>query len=264
MKLVRVARGGSALRYVAVAATAFFLGSATIVTAAPNLGPLFRLQDGTTPTNVASVDTSGSLAVRVTGGTINTSVSNTDFPDAGAHSRLDTANTSLGTIDGDLDTANTHLSNIESQTDKLQFDASNNLRVNVVNQPAAAPDPDSIREPFQKNTVITVADGACCLSAGQFSVPASKRLVIEYVSVHERNPGDRLVDALIFTKAGTNSGTFYAIDFDDNGDWYFAGGSQVRMYADAGQNVQFQVSFAGSSGARNVSFQVSGYLVPLP
>jgi hypothetical protein len=263
MKLAGVTRRGSAVRYVAVAAAAFFLGSASIVAAAPALGPIFRLQDGTTP-NLASVDANGSLAVRVTGGTINTSVNNTDFPDAGAHSRLDTANNSLTTLDGDLDAANSTLTGIESQTDNLQFDASSNLRVSVANQPATAPDPDSVRVPFQKSTLLTVADGASTLAAGQFTVPAGQRLVIEYVSVHERNPGDRLVDAMIRTKAGTNPGIFHAINFDDNGDWYFAGADQVRMYADAGQNVSFQVAFAGTSGDRNVSIEITGYLVPLP
>jgi hypothetical protein len=117
---------------------------------------------------------------------------------------------------------------------------------------------------FQKNTVITVADGAGCLAAGQFNVPAGKRLVIEYFSVHERNVGDRLVDAGIFTKAGGNFGVFHFIELKDNGDWFFVGAESVRLYADAGPNVSFQVCFQGSSGDRNVGLQVTGYLVPLP
>lgn len=263
-------------RYVAVAAAAFFLGSATIVAAAPAMGPIFRLQDATEPANIAHVDAAGNVAVTVSGGKIDTSVTNTDFPDAGAHSRLDTGNGSLAaidadldtgngslaSIDADLDTTNSRLSSIKSKTDNLQFDASNNLKVSVANPPAAAPDPDSVRDVFQRSVVITVVDGACCLAAGQFTVPAGKRLVIETVSVNERNAGQRLVSASIFTRAASNTGLFHHIVLHDNGDWYFVGADQVRLYSDS--VVSFQVSFDGSSGDRNVAFHLTGYLVPLP
>jgi hypothetical protein len=259
MKLRDSERVRPALRYVVVAVVAFFMGTGAIVSAAP-LGPIMRLMDGANSGNLAAVDASGNVSVKVT----NLPGATTDFPDAGSHSRLDTANGSLANIDGDLDTSNSRLSSIKGKTDNLTFDGSSNLKVSVENQPAAAPNPDSVRDVFQKNTVITVADGAGCLAAGQFSVPAGKRLVIEYFSVDERNVGDRLVEAGIFTKAGSNFGVFHFIEIKDNGDWFFAGAESVRLYADAGPNVSFQVCFQGSSGNRNVALQITGYLVPLP
>jgi hypothetical protein len=260
MKLRDSERVRPALRYVVVAVVAFFMGTGAIVSAAP-LGPIMRLMDGANAANLAAVDASGNVSVKVT----NLPGATTDFPDAGSHSRLDTANGSLANIDGDMDTSNSSLSSIEGKTDNLTFDGSSNLKVSVENQPAAAPNADSAREVFQKNTVITFADGAGCVGGfGQFSVPAGKRLVIEYVSVHERNPGDRLVEAGIFTKAGGNSGITHFIELKDNGDWFFVGNDSVRLYADAGPNVSFSACFEGTSGSRNVAFQITGYLVPLP
>lgn len=47
-----------------------------------------------------------------------------DYPDSGAHSRLDT-------IHSDLQSINTNVSGIKSKTDKLRFDTNNNLYINI-------------------------------------------------------------------------------------------------------------------------------------
>jgi len=101
------------VRYAFIGAIAFALGGASAVVASnQSNAPLFRLGDATDLANVAAVDASGSLHVAQQG---SVSLSVTDFPDAGTHARLDSANSSL--------------SGINTAAGKLQFDGSSNLKV---------------------------------------------------------------------------------------------------------------------------------------
>jgi len=102
MRVVRVIRNPSIVRYILVAFIAFSAGSASIVIAAdPSRFPIFRLGDATDSSRIATVNESGSLYVSQQG-TIAATLTNTDFPDAVTHTKLDTANAQLGkmTFDG--------------------------------------------------------------------------------------------------------------------------------------------------------------------
>jgi len=102
MRVVRVTPNRSLFRYALIAIIAFSAGSASVVIAAdPSHFPIFRLGDATDSSRIASVDESGSLHVSQQG-TIAATLTNTDFPDAATHTKLDTTNTQLGrmTFDG--------------------------------------------------------------------------------------------------------------------------------------------------------------------
>ena len=76
-------------------------GSASIVAADTSNSPIFRLGDSTDKTKIATVDSNGSLYVSQQG-PISATLTNTDFPDAATHTKLDAANAQLGklTFDG--------------------------------------------------------------------------------------------------------------------------------------------------------------------
>lgn len=102
------------IRYVLVGVVAFTMGSAGVVVGSTfSNAPVFRLGDATDPAALAAVDAAGSLHVSQQG-TISASVTNSDFPDAGTHTKLDSANAKL-------DSAN-------AQLGQLTFDGSGNLK----------------------------------------------------------------------------------------------------------------------------------------
>lgn len=82
-------------------------GSASVLAAdITSNAPILRIGDSTDKTKIATVDSGGSLYVSQQG-PITATITNTDFPDAATHTKLDTANGQLG---------------------KLSFDGSGNLK----------------------------------------------------------------------------------------------------------------------------------------
>jgi hypothetical protein len=101
-----------------------------------------------------------------------------------------------------------------------------------------------------------------------YTVPAKKRLVIEYVSVdHSQQGSDE------YAQPGFNVGsgpTFFIPTFNETGrgqgyDFHYVGSEQVKVYANAGQtvtaDVQHELLFQTPV---TVSFAFSGYLVDVP
>jgi uncharacterized phage infection (PIP) family protein YhgE len=137
------------LRYVLIAALAFMLGTATVVTAAStSTNPIFRLGDATTAANLAAVDGSGQLhtsdataqakldSANTALGTANTNLGTINTSVGATNTALSTANTSLTAANTALGGANTTLGQINTQLGKLTFDGSGNLNTAVSNLPA--------------------------------------------------------------------------------------------------------------------------------
>ena len=119
------------------------IGSATIVAASSSSNaPIFRLGDATEQARLATVDTNGSLYVTQQG-TVTVSVTNSDFPDAGTHSRLDTANAQLGKLNfdgnGNLRTASQGTSQISGSVSVSNFPSDQQVHGTVtVTNPGAS------------------------------------------------------------------------------------------------------------------------------
>lgn len=136
------------LRYVLIAALAFMLGTATVVTAATtSTSPIFRLGDATSA-NLAAVDGSGQLhtsdataqakldSANTALGTANTNLGTINTSVGATNTALGTANASLTSANTALGGANTTLGQINTQLGKLTFDGTGNLNTAVSNLPA--------------------------------------------------------------------------------------------------------------------------------
>lgn len=141
--------------------------------------------------------------------------------------------------------------------------------VNTAAEPVPARDVDNpAREPFQRFLVGQVDDGE--INAGDsvsFSVPAGKRLVIEYVSLLGVVPAGQKLRVKIDAFAGgpgshqltlSNEGSFQA-GRDD-----YKASHLTRIYADPGTDVFLRVARNSTSGVAGINASVSGYLVDVP
>jgi len=129
------------------------------------------------------------------------------------------------------------------------------------------------QEPFQQALNVSLADGEFGDDAF-FTVPAGKRLVIQYVAVRAFVPpnegvsvGYRVGNAL-GTTAGVPivSGGLQRTSAGDTVPW--AGGGPVLAFANAGQNVSVSLDRESSltpseaGGSASMTAIVTGYLVP--
>jgi hypothetical protein len=119
------------------------------------------------------------------------------------------------------------------------------------------------RTPFQLELQISVPDGFGG-NNGFFSVPDGKRLVIEYASASGISPDK---DTLLYSittqdSSGVSINHFLpTTQLLDSGVTRFSiAGQVVKLYSEAGSSVILRVDRAGSSGADNVFFSISGYL----
>jgi hypothetical protein len=123
-------------------------------------------------------------------------------------------------------------------------------------------------QPFQ-NATNSVQSGTNVSVATIATVPAGKRLVIEFVSMTGQVPPGQHVELLqITTVAGTSGGITHDLLVNPQpdaviGDALFRASQQVRLYANAG--TQVQALFRRSSSAGNATFEatLSGYLVDM-
>lgn len=125
-----------------------------------------------------------------------------------------------------------------------------------------------VNDPFQASGKFTIpvgfieADGIALLS-----VPAGKRLVVEYASVYGRLlTGQKLVRAWVHIEMGDTilAKHFLAPVFtgtDSGPADIFVAAQQVRAYAEAGNRVVVFTERSSDDGSANVEFSLSGYLV---
>jgi hypothetical protein len=135
------------------------------------------------------------------------------------------------------------------------------LDVNVVNTPLP------VLQPFQHDSVITTPAG---LLGGNdtFTVPAGKRLVIEFVSFRATWPAGQQT-TLAFIGVCNSGGGVCPTNFfvpaiaqgpDFGGGALFTGSSPTRLYADAGTDVTVAIRRNATTGTGLASVAVSGYL----
>jgi hypothetical protein len=97
-----------------------------------------------------------------------------------------------------------------------------------------------------------------------YTVPANKRLVIEYVSFNGQ--GDDTPMSILFLVQGAGMGAFVTVPlihypgFTGFGSWN--GSQTVKFYADANTDVQAELYASGQLDAGNLT--ISGYLVDTP
>jgi hypothetical protein len=150
-------------------------------------------------------------------------------------------------------------------------DANGNLKVHE--QGTATVNVVDNHEPWQHAFSVNVADGS---NSGEdfYTVPAGKRLVVQYVGVQADVPPNEGV--LIQFSATGELGTFGGVPIVSGGvakttvgDFVrWAGGGPVLSYSGPGQQFaisierESSVSTAAPSGEAEMTFVASGYLVP--
>ncbi len=101
---------------------------------------------------------------------------------------------------------------------------------------------------------------------GFVTVPAKKRLVIEYASGEAFVPtGQKVLFSVITTIGGATTGTRHYLDTDALGSFgapdYFRAGQLVRLYADPGTTVMLRAIRDVATGDALARMSISGYLV---
>jgi hypothetical protein len=127
-------------------------------------------------------------------------------------------------------------------------------------------------QPFQHSGIVVIANNFAGGSA-KFTVPAGKRLVIEYASFsYSLSSGDITGVSVGVTTANSNQSPvdheipvlYKAVDLIGLPGMRFAGGTPVRLYADPGTEVFLKVGRNHGTGEDIGTVSVSGYFVNLP
>jgi hypothetical protein len=137
--------------------------------------------------------------------------------------------------------------------------------VNVVNTPLPVQDIDSPgRQPV-------TAEGSCSDSGCSdtvYTVPAGKRLIVEYASITANIPPGKVARWRLFAN---NGGQQVELNFPLTQPPVIFGvlsqstaGQQVRLYADAGSEVRMNGTTSDNGTPSNYIFSISGYLVDVP
>ncbi len=154
------------------------------------------------------------------------------------------------------------------------------IKVNVVNRatspalvkvlntaaiPVLVRDVDNAaRHAFQAQVVVSLSATTARNSAAITTVPAGKRLVIEYVSVLASGPTGQRYQASIGVRQGTTAGLYFlalspqgTFDFNDQ----LIAGQPTRLYSDAGTSVGVELVRSATASTAFGIFTISGYLV---
>ncbi|HSS50846.1 MAG TPA: hypothetical protein VLX28_18045 [Thermoanaerobaculia bacterium] len=122
----------------------------------------------------------------------------------------------------------------------------------------------SVTNPFQASVNIDLPDG----TGGQnafVTVPAGKRLVIEYVSGFAFLPAGQNASFSVFTSlAGQTSGTEHILITTKALGNDFVTGQVVKLYADPGTTVMLRTDRDLAKGAGKARMSLSGQLIAVP
>jgi hypothetical protein len=146
----------------------------------------------------------------------------------------------------------------------------NTPSVNVVNTPAApvfVRDVDNpAKQPFETTGLLAFSDGQYDIELTVTTVPAGKRLIIEYVSLYATLfTGQSLVFATLHS-TGNNGNAYHRLPItgptNDGGYDEFMVSQAIRMYADPGTPVTLRVRRSTSSGySLDGDYAISGYFI---
>lgn len=116
------------------------------------------------------------------------------------------------------------------------------------------------------------AEGSCSgsgCSATVYTVPAGKRLIVEYASITANIPAGKVARWRLFTNNAGQQGT--ELNFPLTQPPVIFGiisqstaGQQVRLYAEAGSEVRMNGTTSDNAMPSNYIFSISGYLVDVP
>jgi hypothetical protein len=136
--------------------------------------------------------------------------------------------------------------------------------VNGSDTPVLGRDVDQpARQPFQRGVQLAFAAGQGTASA-EFTVPANKRLVIEYVSARISLTEGNLHWFSVRTAAGDSTGThFFAPMPIPNLPNIYTISQQTRLYASPGSTVMIEARRTINFDADSGSAGISGYLVAI-
>lgn len=128
----------------------------------------------------------------------------------------------------------------------------------------AAIDPGTGFQPFQTSVNFNQAPLSNASLVDVATVPAGKRLVIEFVSVNAQIPaGQRMTGISLMAPR-----QFYLLVNEQppsaGGDAIFRAVQQLRLYASSGSTVQIGVFRSGNSGTGQFQVALSGYFEDAP
>ena len=138
--------------------------------------------------------------------------------------------------------------------------------VNGLESPVLGRDVDEpARQPFQRTALITFPAGQGT-ATHEFDVPATSRLVIEYVSARLDTADSILHWFSVRTSAGSSTGTHFFGPIPTSGlPGRYTVSQQTRVYAHPGSTVTIEArrlfNFATGESSGNVA--ISGYLVDM-
>jgi hypothetical protein len=140
---------------------------------------------------------------------------------------------------------------------KIKTDADNPVFVKDVDNPA--------RQAFQQKLNFNLADGFSEVCMPIATVPAGKRLVIEYVSAKVTIPGGHKLRALnVFTNLNGDFAYHFLAPTPTGVFNEYVAAQQLRLYADPNTQVNICASRDNGDGIAPVQATISGYLVDLP
>jgi hypothetical protein len=149
--------------------------------------------------------------------------------------------------------------------------SANTVRLtNTLTSPLPVRDVDFGRQPFQDSASDTQQPGTNASTITIATVPAGKRLVIEFLSALAQMPaGQSLVGCQINTIAPPFGGVTHELLINEqpafvNGDALWRASQHLRLYADPGSSVRMLVTRDSSAGQALFLATVSGYLVDVP
>jgi hypothetical protein len=142
-------------------------------------------------------------------------------------------------------------------TMKVKSDTNNPVFIQDVDNPA--------RQPFQQKLNFNIADGFSEVCMPIATVPAGKRLIIEYVSARVTIPGGHKLRALnVFTHLNGDFAYHHLVPTPTNVFNEYVVGQTVRLYADPNTQVNICAARDNGDGIAPVLATISGYLVDLP
>ena len=129
--------------------------------------------------------------------------------------------------------------------------------VSITNAPLSVSSADDpAKQPVELQAVLNKVGTTTAF----YTVPAGKRLVIEYVNVVSNVPNDpdRYSFILIHNTVFTN------FSLVPDGSPFVAASQKVTLYADAGSQVSGFFQYTGSNTSPNIYYTISGHLVDVP
>jgi hypothetical protein len=118
-----------------------------------------------------------------------------------------------------------------------------------------------VDQPVQVDTLLTIPPGSRGKTVFFFSVPAGRRLVVEFVDASIEAPPGQQVPLFFETEVGGSNVQHRLITVPQ--PLLAVVSQQVRFYADAGRQLKVFASRTSGIGQAKVIFAVSGRLVPI-